>query len=78
MSSVGVELMTDATASPIPSNRVQTIMLGFIESNMNDDGVDRRGFSLRQIQALQAGAYRAEEHRDRFAQVLRLQHGRAC
>ena len=35
-------------------------------------------FSLRQIQALQAGAYRAEEHRDRFAQVLKLQHGRAC
>jgi hypothetical protein len=44
MISVGMDLMTDATASPIPSTRVQTIMSDFIESNMNDDGVDRRGF----------------------------------
>jgi hypothetical protein len=44
MISLGMDLMTDATASPIPSTRVQTIMSDFIESNMNDDGVDRRGF----------------------------------
>src|SRR3982074_2182070 len=38
-------LMTGALpARPILSTRVQTIMACFIETNTNDDGIDRRGF----------------------------------
>ena len=33
-----------AMARPILSTTVQTIMSDFIETNTNDDGIDRRGF----------------------------------
>jgi hypothetical protein len=62
------------TSRPKKTTRVKNIESAEVSSPIPS----RLVFSLRQIQALQAGAYRAEEHRDRFAQVLKLQHGRAC